>query len=254
MAIEMEEDYLGRGGRGDRRFLRYNVTGTDDDGAVVDYVVSNAPTVHDGMSAREISSISQVADMRWIVTVSYGALDPSTIRTPEPDTASYTFAYYAEPETFYFSVDRQKTVPDDFDLGVNGLIGVAYTRDEGGSYEGIDVPNGPVTDVITYEFPRAKIYSPYRKIVMELMGGVNDDVWLDGEAGTRRFVSCTSSITSSGGQTIEFGFAYRPTRKDVKRGDLELGDIEGWDFDWAATWTRAGIFNIPQGDPVQVHT
>lgn len=231
MAIAMEEDYLGRSGNKNNRRLKFVVTGTDDDAAARAYVEANVPSTHDGLVARVVSNIEQLANERWRFTVDYGALSLFDIPTADPGTASYTFFAQVEPEVFYYSVDRIGRWPSNAPNVVNGMVGIKPAHG-GGLHAGIEVPAGPVTDRVTYEYPAAVIPQTYRNTVRSLIGRSNANTFLGSPPGTMRFVTCSASITSTGKQTIDFGFAYRSPQV-VKIGNHNLGTVQGWDSVWS---------------------
>ena len=255
MAIAMEEDYLGRSGDKLKRKLRFIVTGTDDDAAVRAHAEANVPSTHDGLVARNVSDIKQISDQRWSVVANYGGLSLFDIPEPASGTASYTFQAYVEQETFYYTEDRIATYPAGAPDLAGPYVGIDTTGDTA-EHRGIVVPAGPVTDRLTYEYPSATIPASYRTTVRGLLGGSNAGTFLGDVAGTRRLVSCTASITSSGKQTIDFGFAYRaPKARTI--GSHNLGTVSGWDSVWSmdklVIKTAPGFPDLPAPEPIVVY-
>lgn len=250
MPIAMEETYLSRSGDKTSRKVKFVVTGSDDDAAVRAHAEANIPSTHDGLVFQKISGITQIADERWEVTGAYGQLTGRAAVVPEPEggTASYSFSAQVEPKIEYFSRDRQKILPAGVHDLVNGPIGLQLA-DGRGRHAGIEVPAGPITDEITYEYPAAVIPSNYRSTVRGLIGGANNAAWLGEPAGTMRLVSVRAQITSESKQTISFGWAFRP-KLDIKVGAVDLGPVDGWDFVWSLDETQ--ILPGPDGEEIPI--
>lgn len=230
MAITVDERFRGRSGSSTSRRLEYLVKGTDDDALVLSNLNASVAATHNGLVLTNIT-IKQQGDETWYGTAVYGALNAgSNIPEPESGTASYTFNAHVEPDVELYSQQQIARFPASAPKNLYGPIGISTAA--GGRHEGIQIPAGPVTDTITYEYPAAVIPGQYRSAVRASIGGVNNTTFLNNPAGTMRLVSVTASITSEEKQSITFSWAYR-ARRQVKVGDFDLGLVDGWDFFWS---------------------
>ena len=254
MAVAMEETYLSRSGDSKGRKVDYIVTGTDDDAVALDYVEANAPSTHDGLVFRTVSRLTQQSDMRWIATCAYGKLFGTAAVLPEPasGTAAYSFSAIVEPERVLYSPYGVEGFPRKYPANApsfaNGHIGLQLA-DGQGRHEGIEIPAGPVTDEVTYEYPAAVIPTNYRTTVRGLIGGVNDATFLGNPIGTTRLVGVRAQLTSDTKQSITFSFSYRRNQA-TRVGGYNLGTVEGWDFVWS--YDETFTFSDPDGREVPV--
>lgn len=255
MPVLGEEYYLGRSGSGAQRKLKFIVTGTDSDIAAKQWVEANAPSSHDGLAFTSVSGITQQSNTRWLVDANYGATSGTAAVVPEPEsgTATYTFSAQVEPTVEYYSIEQVAKYPDNAPDNPNGLIGLQLAEGEG-RFAGIEVPAGPITDEVTYEYPSAVIPASYRDTVRPLIGTVNDMTYLSAPPGSLRLISVRSSVTSDNKQSINFGFAYRENRTNVLIGQHTIPTLDGWDFIWSIDRTLCGTFTPTGGDAVEIIT
>lgn len=185
-------------------------------------------------SGGEDFRFKRLSDSVARVTIQYRAGNLKNFTPPASATASYTFNFRATARLFLHGLNAVRRVPSDA-VDNKGLLNVQ--RSPGAivaEHKGILVPVPTITDRITYQFPNPVISSAYRDGMRALFdegGAIASGTFLGQPRGTMRIVECTSTVRSSGDQTITFGFAYLKNKQRMV-GDIDLGTVNGHDVFW----------------------
>jgi hypothetical protein len=151
-----------------------------------------------------------------------------TITWDVPSEIGYRFNFQAQGGHF---VQSLKTISawgrglvsatsDPLDLEAAGLpnfggaINVVPQEDGPPKVEGYDVQPPPETFVLIYHAYDETITGEYQQLVRDLCGKVNNDSFMDLDAGTTMLVRANGERQHGGIWTIEFGFGYVPNLED----------------------------------------
>jgi len=209
----------------------YVVTEVNDEDAALDAARAKAMVrKFPGMVFDEVDVDERLTENAWKIKATY-AVDPGLdTEEEEGENLSYTFDTSGGSMHMTQSLKTQSRVPataPDFE----GAIAV----DNEGNIEGVDVTMPVFNFSETHTLAATKVTVDYRKTVMELTGTVNDapfrghaagEVLFLGASGTRRVKEKDSPWE------ITFSFAVSPTKKNLKVGELTVGEKRGWDYLW----------------------
>lgn len=112
---------------------------------------------------------------------------------------------------------------------------------------GVNVPTANPRFTITKPVSASEANSASFQTKLEtLVGCVNLSKWRGREAGTVMFVNFSFSGKTSGSEKIavNFDFLVRTNEKNAAVGDVNLGEVAGWDYVWSITEPA------PEGPPV----
>lgn len=167
------------------------------------------------------------------VQILYRAGAVTVYTQPETGSASYTFNFRATPRHPIHSLNSVRRVPSDA-VDFKGALNFKPVGYGLMVPQGIAVPVPTVTDRISYQFPNPVISAAYRNALRDLFdegGAVSSTPFLGQPRGSMRLVECTSTVRSTGDQTINFGFAYLKNKVRIP-GGLNIGEVNGHDVYW----------------------
>ena len=228
MAINAKELFLGNAGDVKGRNLQYLVREAPTETEAIAEIIATAPALRDGLVLKNASA-KEIGFQMYKGAAIYA--EATEVPRPDVSSSTYTFNLQVKSEVVFFSENRLQKIPANAPEVVGGRIGIEVDQTEG-RWSGIEIPSGPITDEISFEYPNAVIPQSYRDTVRSYAGAVNSDTFLNQPPGSMRLLSVNASVTSDDRQTIAFGFGNRENRTSVVVGSHTIASLDGWDFFW----------------------
>jgi hypothetical protein len=168
-----------------------------------------------------------------IVTVSNAPIGAMPLAMKPVGTLEYEFSYQAPSEQIFQSLETVSITtatgsenPKLFD----GAIGLQLNGDGSSDVEGVSTTPGNTTN--TWSFTTSSINSSYESIVESMMGAVNGTPFKGREAGSMRFVFCTSQAATNAKTVIRFGFQRIMGVTNFQVGNITVPRKDGHDYLW----------------------
>jgi hypothetical protein len=229
----------------------YLVTGTGNDADLTEHAAITAavgaspaslPSTNGDLSRANAFIARHISNDRMLVTVTYGAVGFAGAAVTPPGTTEYEFSYQAPSERIklalmtvgiwgptgtIYTAGPPPTGKDEF----KGAIGVTRRADGAFDVEGMDTAAGNTTNTWSYTIA-GSISNTYESDVEKLMGGVNAGEFKTREAGSMRFVSCSSQKIPGNKTLIRFGMQYIRGRDNFQIGNITVPRCDGHDYLW----------------------
>ena len=106
------------------------------------------------------------------------------------------------------------------------------------SVAGVDIPTANPRMTITKYFRASEVNSAsWQTSLEELVGCVNSRAWRGREPGEVMFSDFSFNGPAAGSDmvAVSFEFQIRKNEKNAKLGDVNMGDVAGWDYPWVIT-------------------
>ena len=114
-------------------------------------------------------------------------------------------------------------------------------------FAGVDVPSANLQETYTKVMKISSLTTAFRRKVAGLVGCVNSNTFKGWEPGEVMFLGCSFSGVDRARErvTVSFNFSIKPNEKNVKLGDIPLGNVAGWDYVWTlkpkTTWSNNSV-------------
>ena len=114
-------------------------------------------------------------------------------------------------------------------------------------FAGVDVPSADLQETYTKVMKISSLTTAFRRKVAGLVGCVNSNTFKGWEPGEVMFLGCSFSGVDRAREsvTVSFNFSIKPNEKNVKLGNIPLGDVAGWDYVWTlkpkTTWSNKSV-------------
>lgn len=215
------------------------IIGAADKASAVQEVLGIAEQELNGIPLKEFRVGEFDRDKNLEVTAIYerssGSSSPSDSDNYEP-TISYNAAGDGQKlvttgELIKSAAPPGKTAPDPGNfINWNGKRGRDF------AVSGVMIPAANPRFTITKYFSASEVnLASFQTKYESLVGCVNSATWRGREAGTVMFFNFTFSGKLSGPEKIavNFEFMVRTNEKNAKVGNVNLGDVVGWDHVWS---------------------
>lgn len=221
----------GRGGTDKALSRKYRVTGTEDEGEVLEAIYDTAETYIAGLPLQGIALDEDVEKLgEWDCVASYGS---NHKEEQEEDAVEYRFSYQAPSVQIYQSL---QTIGSYAASGTAAnFLGAINVVSDGKSkkVEGFNLAPPPVTFTLAY-YPANLTVSPaYQILVESLVGKVNSSAFKGRPAGSVLLSSVQGGARNNAGWSIEYGFSYLPNLTSIPVGGITVASKDGMDLLWA---------------------
>jgi len=198
--------------------LRFIVTGSNDEAAVLAYVEAQAPTTYYGMRRMQVEAEPLGAGV-WQCVVPYEGKN-ETVYTFETGGATAHITQSLATSRF---AAAGATAPDFY-----GAIGV-----NGDSIDGVDVTVPTFNFTETYRFPGSTVSGAYKLALFACTGKVNNASFRGFAAGECLFLGASGTKTGIDDWEIAFKFAGSPNVASLSiGGGITVTNKQGWDYLW----------------------
>jgi hypothetical protein len=235
MPITMVERFSSRSRRINRMGeaeLRFLVNGSEDDQAVTDHVLANAPATWADMPSQE-TSIEPLGGGAWDVIVRYA---PSTQQNqaepiPPPEIGDSEFSFDTTGGTQHVTQAKETVAAYPHpDIGVcsdwQGAIGVTEN-----GVEGVDIVVPQMAYEETHQIAAYDVEAWLVGVIFGLTGKVNDAPFKGFAAGELLFLGAQGRKRKSEGfWTVTFRFAGSRNATGLAVGAITGIDKEGWHY------------------------
>lgn len=217
--------------RSSRAELRWHVNGSNDPEAIKAYLIANSvvPATYDNLIYRSLSWES-VGNEEWEFTATYVQADRSDTEH-RLDVGDYTFSFDTTGGTATRTWSRGTTA--------YGPAGVTVADYKGAiNYDGQNV-NGCeiVIPMLRFSIRKrqtlASITLAYVRTLADLTGSVNNDTFLEFDAGELLFLGASGQQGTDTDPEITYSFAASPNVTGLAIGDIEGIAKKGHQFIWA---------------------
>lgn len=134
------------------------------------------------------------------------------------------------------AISQRMAHKDFFDPGFNLANGINWNGQYGDNCEfaGVDVPSADLQETYTKVMNISSLTTAFRRKVAGLVGCVNSNTFKGWEPGEVMFLGCSFSGVDRARErvTVSFNFSIKPNEKNVKLGNIPLGNVAGWDYVW----------------------
>jgi hypothetical protein len=223
MAITVEEKF-GRVLSDKSAELTYIVRGTTSDSSARSALLSNSPTLHNGLS-RDDAEVEEIAPSSWLGIVRYASSDQAP---PQVGESSFSFETRGGTQHITQSLSTVGTyaasgyTAPDF----GGAIGV-----QSDGVEGVDITVPVYTFSETHYFDT--ISTAYKSTLFYLTGRTNSGAFKGLDAGEGLFLGAAGSKRGDDPWEITFAFAGSPNVTGLSIGTITGIAKNGWDYIWA---------------------
>jgi hypothetical protein len=217
--------------------LKYFVIGDAPKKEVMLAVWNDAPAELDGLRKDSIRFEGYDDDRNAEFTVAYKkSSSGSTPDTDEEEEPTVSFNCGGGTRHVTTAISQRMAHKDFFDPGLNLANGINWNGQYGDNcdFAGVDVPSADLQETYTKVMNISSLTTAFRRKVAGLVGCVNANTFKGWEPGEVMFLGCSFSGVDRAREsvTVSFNFSIKPNEKNVKLGNIPLGDVAGWDYVW----------------------
>ena len=202
--------------------LRYVVRGTDEDAVVKALVAATAPQTYADLK-RDSFTVRPLGGGVWDCEVQY-VRDESEQNAPQ---FSFDTGGGTEHITISLETVHRYAAPGEEASDYKGAIGVSDR------VEGVDIVVPVFQFTETHYFASGAITNAYIATVFRLTGRVNQSAFRGFAKGEVLFLGASGSKRGDEDWELTFRFAASPNADDLKLGEIENIQKEGWHYLWA---------------------
>lgn len=199
--------------------LRYTVTGTNDETAVLALVKTTAPVVLYGLKRINVD-VTPLGGGVWECTVSYEGLPNDSEYTFETGGGTVHITQSLQNVARYAATGQ--TAPD-----FGGAIGV-----NGDSIDGTDITVPVYNFTERHRISANLVTAGYKLALFSATGKVNDATFKGFAAGEVLFLGASGAKTGLEQWEITFRFAASPNVTNLNVGGITVAAKKGWEYLW----------------------